>query len=82
MTKEMVLENLKKFIGTEFDENEIICAFGDYEENGETEVIVEDTSFFHFKKVAYINTEDATEFCFDIKNGVIVSVNMIFVGDV
>ena len=77
MTKEMVLDNLKKLIGTEFDENEVICAFGDYEENGETEVIVEDTNYSRFEKVAYINTEDATEFYFKIQDGIITFVSML-----
>ena len=32
MTKEMVLEYLKKLEGTEFDADEVICAFEDFEE--------------------------------------------------
>ena len=43
MTKEMVLENLKKLVGTEFDADEVICAFEDFEEDGETNIIVEDS---------------------------------------
>lgn len=40
MTKENVLENLKNLIGENFNTEEIIFAFEDFEEEGETEVIV------------------------------------------
>ena len=68
-TKEDVLKELKALIGTEFDENEVICAFGDFEENGESQVLVEDTSetcgnSLGYDYSAYINTANAAEFIF------------------
>lgn len=64
MTKEMVLENLKKLTGTEFDADEVICAFEDFEENEETNIIVEESNNVGYDKIAYIDTKDATEFYF------------------
>ena len=76
MTKEMVLKNLEALVGTEFDADEVICAFEDFEENGETEVIVTDTNYNGFKKVAYVNTRDAVEFYFNLQDNIITSVEM------
>ena len=76
MTKEMVLKNLEALVGTEFDADEIICAFEDFEENGETEVIVTDTNYNGFKKVVYVNTREAVEFYFDLQENIITSVEM------
>lgn len=64
-----VLKELKALIGTEFDENEVICAFGDFEENGESQVLVEDTSetcgnSLGYDYSAYINNANAAEFIF------------------
>ena len=38
MTSNMVLNNLKKLIGKEFNEDDIICAFEDYEVDWESSV--------------------------------------------
>jgi len=77
MTKEMVLENLKKLEGTEFDADEVICAFEDFEEEGETSIIVEDSHNVGYDKIAYINTVDSTEFYFILDgNNVITEVWM------
>ena len=64
-----VLRELKALVGTEFDEDAVICAFGDFEENGESQVLVEDTSetcgnSLGYDYSAYINTANATEFIF------------------
>lgn len=66
MTKEMVLDNLKKLVGTEFDADEIICAFEDFEENEENCVYVGDSNNAGYDKIAYIDTKDATEFYFSL----------------
>lgn len=66
MTKEMVLKNLEALVGTEFDAEEIICAFEDFEENGEGGVYVGDSNNAGYDKIAYIDTKDATEFYFSL----------------
>lgn len=75
-----VLRELKALIGTKFDEDEVICAFGDYEEDGESQVLVEDTSetcgnSLGYDYSAYINTANATEFIFWVdENNIITDV--------
>lgn len=69
MTKEMVLENLKKLVGTEFDADEVICAFEDFEEDGETNIIVEDSHNAGYDKIACIDARDSTEFYFSLGEG-------------
>lgn len=76
--KEEILKTLKeKYIGTNWndvDYNEIICDFEDYEEDGETKVIIGDKNYQtddNFTVSAYIDTENATEFIFRVKNGVV-----------
>lgn len=64
MTRENVLENLKELIGEIFNEDEIICAFGDFKEEGETEVIVKDSENNGYNKIAYINSINSTQFLF------------------
>lgn len=64
MTRENVLENLKNIIAEIFDENEIICAFEDFEEEGETEVIVKDSENNGYDKIAYINSIKSIQFLF------------------
>lgn len=66
MTKEMVLENLKKLVGTEFDADEVICAFEDFEEDDETSVIVNESNNAGYDYAAYIDTRNATEFYFTL----------------
>lgn len=76
MTKEMVLENLNKLVGNEFDEDEIICSFEDFEEDGETDILVSDSNNSGYDKIAYINVAGATEFCFSLSEGMIKEVWM------
>lgn len=64
MTRENVLKNLKELIGEVFDVDEIICSFGDFEEEGETEVIVKDSENNGYDKIAYINSINSTQFLF------------------
>ena len=71
MTVEKVLKNLENLIGTEFDADEIICAFEDFEEEGETEVIVKESENYGYDALAYINSENSTQFLFKISNGII-----------
>jgi hypothetical protein len=71
MTVEKVLKNLENLIGTEFDADEIICAFEDFEEEGETEVIVKESENYGYDALAYINSEKSTQFLFKISNGII-----------
>lgn len=64
MTRENVLENLKSLIGKIFDVEEIICAFEDFVEEEETEVIVKDSENNGYDKMAYINSINSTQFLF------------------
>ena len=54
MTSDMVLNNLKQLIGNEFNEDDIICAFEDYEVDGESSVYVGDSDNIGYDKIAYI----------------------------
>lgn len=83
ITVDGVLKNLKKMIRKEFDTNEIIEAFEDFEEGGETEVIVSKTTVTSNFEThgecdgwnAYINYENSTHFVIWIdQNGKIVAV--------
>lgn len=64
MTKKRVLENLKEMIGAPFETDDIICAFGDFEEEGETNVIVKDSENVGYDAIAYINSPNSTQFLF------------------
>jgi len=57
MTREMVLENLKNLIGNEFDADEVICAFGDFEEDGEREVTVTESSNAGYDTISENSTD-------------------------
>lgn len=74
MTVEKVLKNLENLIGTEFDADEIICAFEDFEEEGETEVIVKESENVGYDMIAYINSINSTQFLFNVSNGIIKDV--------
>ena len=67
-TSDMVLNNLKQFIGKEFDEDDIICAFEDYEVDGETYVYVGDSDNTGYDKIAYINAEGSEQFLFTVNS--------------
>ncbi len=76
--KEEILKTLEeKYIGmnwNDVDYDEIICDFEDYEENDETRVIIGDKNYQtddNFTVSAYIDTENATEFIFRVKNDVV-----------
>lgn len=64
MTKERVLENLTELVGSPFETDDIVCAFGDFEEEGETNVIVKDSENVGYDMIAYINSPNSTEFLF------------------
>lgn len=66
MTKEMVLKNLKELVGAEFDADKVICAFEDFEENGETNIVVEESNNVGYDMISFIDTADATEFYFSL----------------
>ncbi|EPD59107.1 hypothetical protein HMPREF1215_00714 [Coprococcus sp. HPP0074] len=76
MTKEIVLKNLRTLIGRKFDQNEVICAFEDFEEDGETNIVVSDSDNTGYDKIAYINRVGATGFYFDLNKERIVDVWM------
>lgn len=86
MSKEKILENLKALIGKEPMEmcdlsDEIICAFKDFEEDGETEVIVEEAHVGTSNLAAYINSENSTVFRFEAeKNGEEYTVLDVWIG--
>ncbi len=64
MTKERVLENLKELVGSPFETDDIICAFGDFEEEGETNIIIKDSENVGYDAIAYINSPYSTQFLF------------------
>lgn len=66
MTKEKVLKNLQNLIGAELNEDDIISAFEDFEENGKSEVYVGESHNAGYDYIAYINDKDATEFLFEV----------------
>lgn len=81
--KEEILKTLEeKYIGmnwNDVDYDEIICDFEDYEENGETYVVVGDKQYFtddKFTVSAYIDTKDSTLFIFSVKNNFVDAVWM------
>ena len=67
MTSDMVLNNLKQLIGNEFNEDDIICAFEDYEVYGESSVYVGDSDNIGYDKIAYIE-EDSVQFLFKLNS--------------
>ena len=64
MTREKVLSNLYMLIGTEWDAEEVICAFEDFEEDGETEVIAKESENNGYDYIAYIDSRNSTQFLF------------------
>lgn len=70
----MVEKNLRELIGCEFDTNNIICSFGDFEEFGESEVIVKESENNGYDAIAYINACDSTQFLFRLVDGIIEDV--------
>lgn len=63
-TKEEVLNNLKKLVGeNEWCENDIEYAFKDFQEFGETEVVVTDCTLCY---KAYINEKNTTKFMIEV----------------
>lgn len=67
MTKEMVLENLKSFIGEELDVNNIICAFEDFEEDGKSYVYFGESHNNGYDYIAYRNVTESTQFLIDFR---------------
>lgn len=56
MTKRKVLKNLLELVGSEFDADDVICAFEDYEERGNNCVIVTENHYFPgYDTAAYID---------------------------
>ena len=77
MTIENVFENLKKLIGREFDYDNVYEAFGDYEEDGVSEVIADKSSNQGYDYIAYINTTGSVQFVFETdSDDVITDVRM------
>lgn len=75
MTAEKVLENLKELIGTEMDYDDVICAFEDFGENGEYDVLVEKSDNPGYDYIAFIDTPKGTGFYFSVdKNDIITDV--------
>ena len=70
MTKEQVLENIKNLEGVTFNKpcfvDEIICAFGDFEEDDETGVIITDAGVDNCDYLAYIDALNSTEFALKV----------------
>ena len=57
-TEEQVLENLRALVGkSEWDADDIYCAFGDFTENGKTAVDLNETTFNNANWMACIDSE-------------------------
>lgn len=67
MTQEKVLENLKMLIGQELDFDEIICAFENFEEGGETDVYVGKSHNVGYDYITYINAKESTQFLISVE---------------
>lgn len=78
MTANDVLNNLKELIGKSFDYDDVICAFSDYEENGEDSVYVGESNNDGYDYIAYIDKVDSTQFLLKTDvNDVIIGVYKI-----
>ena len=73
MTVNKVLENLKALIGKKMDYDEVICAFEDFEENGETEVYVGESNNNGYDYISYINTSNSKQFLFAVNDNNIIT---------
>jgi hypothetical protein len=68
MNMAQVEENLMGLTALKEDfENDIICAFEDFEEDGETSVIVSKSSNDGYDYVAYVNTENSIQFLLTVE---------------
>lgn len=62
---EDVMKDLEKMIGKTINADDIICAFGNFEdENLEHGVIFEESQNAGYDYIAYVNKEDSTNVCF------------------
>lgn len=73
-TRTEVLKNLKELIGEPFSYEKIIIAFSNFEEEGETSVIVKQSENIGYDYIAYINSESSTQFLFEVEKGIIKDV--------
>lgn len=62
MTANNVLDNLKDLVGKSFDYDEVVCAFENYEENGESYVYVGESNNNGYDYIAYIDQVNSTQF--------------------
>lgn len=77
MTADDVLNNLLELIGKPFDYDDVVCAFEDYEENGECSVYVGESCNDGYSYIAYIDEVNSTQFLFKAdENDVIKAVYM------
>lgn len=74
MDKLKVLRNLQELIGKPFSWSDVIIAFEDFEEDGKSEVMVNESKNIGYDYVAYINSENSTQFLFEVKSGIIKDV--------
>ena len=66
MTVNEVLSNLKKMIGKEIDFDDVVCAFEDFEECGESDVYVGESNNNGYDYIAYIDAPDSTQFLISV----------------
>ena len=77
MTADDVLNNLLELIGKPYDYDDVVCAFEDYEENGECSVYVGESCNDGYSYIAYIDEVNSTQFLFKAdENDVIKAVYM------
>lgn len=70
-----ILSNLRNLIGEVFDEVlddiDMYISEEDTENNG---VIIKDSENNGYDKIAYVNTENSTCYCFVLENGIITDI--------
>lgn len=69
MTIEKIIENLKGLEVNEYFEENVICAFEDYECEGETDVIVSESSVGY---QAYVDHKDSPVILIEVENGIVI----------
>lgn len=68
MTANEVLKNLKAMIGKEMDFDDVVCAFEDFEEGGETSVYVGESNNNGYDYIAYIDVPESTQFLIKVNH--------------
>lgn len=68
MKADEVLKNLKAMIGKEIYFYDVVCAFEDFEEGGETNVYVGESNNNGYDYIAYIDAPESTQFLIKVNH--------------